>query len=562
MWTLNEVDRELSKSGMFNLFLAEMLNFTAKIAHQASAFTNFSHTVHRGSAALGVFALVTACVLGLSAFAISAPSQTIHMANSLDTGSPAPFELPQLSQQNPLNWLSDSKTLSLKNSNGMRSLNDPAQTSFQQPPPIQQAIVTPRLLPVMPPPPAIESTSLTIKSGETLMAVLVDAGVPRLDAYNAIQAMAKKLDPRRIKAGQNIRLSMRVKPEAGFVPVDARKPILASATSLSDELEFTPQLVGFEITTDVDRHLEISRKNNDSFAVEEIVTPLEERFLRARGVIQNSLFLTAQEINIPSSVIIELIRMYSYDVDFQREIRKGDSFEIYYSRFFNEEGKAVKDGQILYGNMILRGKDHAYYRFKTPDDQITDYYNAKGLSAKKFLMKTPVDGARISSGFGRRKHPILGYTKAHKGVDFAAPRGTPIMAAGNGIIERANRFSTFGNYVKIRHSNGYQTAYAHLKGFARGIRKGTRVKQGQIIGYIGTTGRSTGPHLHYEVLLNNRQVNPMTIRVPTGRKLQDGMFDAFNTWREELDAQRARLPLTPPLLASVEASETPSKATN
>ncbi len=549
-----EFDREPPSSGILALFPGGLLNAAATVAQQAKGFTHLLHTAHRGGAALGVFAFLTAAIFGLSAFSISQPSQTILMAHSKDMNSPAAFdELAALMQPSASDRPPNALT-------GMAITPDDADTPTINPS-FQQALA-PRLAPAPPAQPAIETTSVTIKSGETLMGVLVDAGVPRLDAYNAIQAMTAKLDPRRIKAGQNVNLSMQVKPQTGSDPDLGRAPILASAAPRSDALAFTPQLVGLEIKTDVDRHLEINRKSDNSFTVEEVVTPLEERFLRARGVIENSLFLTAQEMNIPASVIIELIRMYSYDVDFQREIRKGDSFEIYYSRFFNAQGEAVKDGPILYGNMVLRGKDRAYYRFKTPDDQITDYYSSQGMSAKKFLMKTPVDGARISSGFGRRKHPVLGYTKAHKGVDFAAPRGTPIMAAGNGIIERANRFSTFGNYVKIRHANGYETAYAHLKGFAKGIRKGVRVSQGQIIGYIGTTGRSTGPHLHYEVMVNKRQVNPMTIRVPTGRKLKGAMFEAFNAWRADMDAQIARLPLTPPLLASAEVTETPNQATN
>ena len=485
-------------------------------------------TMHRGALAVGVFALLTGGALGLGARAISAPQQIRALAGAFKPGA-ALARLPD---------------------NAAPAALAPSQQRAPRP-----AALLPAQMPApAAAPPTLKTTALTIKSGQTLMGVLVDAGVPRLDAYNAIQAMKAKLDPRRIKAGQDVRLSLRIKP--------APAPILANMTTSADAALFTPQLVRFAIDTDVDRHLEINRQSNNHFTVKEIVTPLEEKFVRVKGVIENSLFLTAQELNIPPAVIIDFIRMYSYDVDFQREIRKGDSFELYYSRFFNQDGKAVKDGSILYGNLVLRGKNNAYYSFKTPDDHVTDYYDEKGVSAKKFLMRTPVDGARISSGFGRRKHPILGYTKKHKGVDFAAPRGTPIMAAGNGIIERANRFGTYGNYVKIRHANGYETAYAHMKGFAARIRKGVRVKQGQIIGYIGTTGRSTGPHLHYEVLINNRPVNPMTIRVPTGRRLKGKMYDAFTAWREQLDARMARVPLNPPLLAAADVSQTPGNATN
>ena len=180
-----------------------------------------------------------------------------------------------------------------------------------------------------------------------------------------------------------------------------------------------------------------------------------------------------------------------------------------------------------------------FYRFTTEDDGLTDFYDANGEAARKFLMKTPINGARLSSHYGKRKHPVLGYTKLHKGTDFAAPRGTPIYAAGNGVIERASRWSSYGNYIRIRHANGYKTAYAHLNGYAKGIKSGKRVKQGDVIGYVGTTGRSTGPHLHYEVLVNGKQVNAMRLDLPTGRKLTGDMLEQFKAEKARIDAIRA-----------------------
>ncbi len=504
-----------------------------------------------GLAFLGT--LLIAAALGLWGLKTSAPSSSRPLIASL------PLETPVESADTPRHLIAALSTRAALARATPETL--PAPTPTTLPPRDSEAPPAPETgpaeavaaFPHPPQAPAIETRTLSVKAGQTLMAVLVKAGIPRQQAFEAIKAMTPKLNPRRIRAGQEITISTRLEPQ------ETDGLVLAGLATRMPEA--APTLVGFELKTDVDRKLAITRQEDGAYTAEEIVTPLEERFVHVRGVIENSLFLTAQRLNIPPSIIIELIRMYSYDVDFQREIRKGDSFEVFYTRYFDEEGNALKDGEIYFGNLILRGKELAYYRFMTPDDQITDYYDRKGKSAKKFLMRTPVDGARISSGFGRRRHPVLGYTKMHKGIDFAAPRGTPIMAAGNGVIERANRFGSFGNYIRIRHANGYQTIYAHLKGFAKGIRKGARVKQGQIIGYIGTTGRSTGPHLHYEIHVNGKTTNPMTIRVPTGRKLKGKILDAFQKRRAELEALMARTPLTPHLAAAAMNAET-DPATN
>jgi murein DD-endopeptidase MepM/ murein hydrolase activator NlpD len=199
----------------------------------------------------------------------------------------------------------------------------------------------------------------------------------------------------------------------------------------------------------------------------------------------------------------------------------------------------------------LSGKTITLYRFKTNDDGITDYYDEKGQSVRKSLMRTPIDGARLTSGFGKRKHPVLGYTKMHRGVDFGARTGTPIMAAGNGVVEFAARNGGYGNYVRIRHNNSYKTAYAHMSKYGKGIRKGTQVKQGQIIGYVGTTGRSTGPHLHYEVHKNGTQINPLSVKLPAGRKLEGKMLTAFNATKENIRREVAGVELETQLLAKL-----------
>ena len=246
--------------------------------------------------------------------------------------------------------------------------------------------------------------------------------------------------------------------------------------------------------------------------------------------------LSAIEAGATDRIVVQLANILGYAVDF-RTIQPGDGFDVVFERFVNRRGETVRTGEILYLVFDGRGEPLEYFRFEAPDGEI-GYYTAEGESAQRLLMKMPINGARISSSFGMRFHPVLNRNRPHNGTDFAAPRGTPIMAAGAGVVERANRFGSFGNYIRIQHANGYETAYAHLNGFARGIRAGSRVQQGQIIGYVGTTGRSTGPHLHYEVHLNGRPTNPMTLELPGGRTLTDGELELFSAERERIIAIR------------------------
>jgi len=301
----------------------------------------------------------------------------------------------------------------------------------------------------------------------------------------------------------------------------------------------------------VDREISISRIEDGAYNGLELIAELETGNVRARGTINSSLFLAANDAGVPAAITIELIRMYSYDIDFQREIRQGDTFEVLFSRDYDENGTPVREGNVLYASMNVGGKERSLWRYEPTDGGNWDYFDEKGRSMRKFLMKTPIDGARISSSFGNRRHPILGYTRLHSGTDFAAPTGTPIYAAGNGTIQMAQRNGGYGNYVRIRHANGYQTAYAHMRRFGRGIRKGVRVRQGQIIGYVGTTGRSTGPHLHYEVIHNGTKVNPQRIRVPTGRTLDRSELALFETARANINLLMAEAP-APTRLAEAE----------
>jgi len=254
------------------------------------------------------------------------------------------------------------------------------------------------------------------------------------------------------------------------------------------------------------------------------------------GEIDSSLYLAGRKAGVPDAMLAELIRAFSWDVDFQRDVREGDGFEVMFEQAVDADGRAVHAGPMRFAALTLSGKRHAIYLHTTGDGD-TDYFDERGKSARKALMRTPIDGARLSSGFGSRRHPILGYTKMHRGVDFAAPQGTPIYAAGNGTVVAAGPNGAYGNYIQIRHNGEYSTAYAHLRAFARGVGKGKRVAQGQIIGYVGTTGRSTGPHLHYEILVRGARTNPMKVRMPSGRALAG---DELKKFEETRDAVRAR----------------------
>lgn len=381
-------------------------------------------------------------------------------------------------------------------------------------------------LPAVPQP--VEST-VELASGETLMEVLQDAGVDRIDAYHAVAAMTSYYSPRKLRAGQEISLTFMEQPDA-----------------LAEGESGTPAkyLTALSIEPDIERAIEVTRNEDGSFGGKEIMHEFTEGFVRAAGTIDNSLFLDGERAGVPAQIIVEMIRMYSYSVDFQREIQPGDKFEVYFSRKFDEQSRPVKEGDVLFAALTVGGKQHKLWRFDPTGNGEWDYFDESGQSMKKFLMKTPIDGARLSSGFGLRRHPILGYSKMHAGVDFAAPRGTPVYAAGDGTVTRANRFGSFGNYVSIRHANGYETAYAHLNGFARGVRAGTRVRQGQVIAYVGTTGRSTGPHLHYEVHVGGEKMNPLALKVPTGRKLEGTELAAFKAMRSTMTTQMAEAPST------------------
>ena len=361
------------------------------------------------------------------------------------------------------------------------------------------------------------TVEMVVSPGDTLMRMLAAAGIKRTEAHSAITALSKVFKPRDLKPG-------------------------IAVTAILQTVRGERVLHQIDLAIDPRQDIVVRHNDNDRFEAVIVKQALTKESTRASGVIRSSLYLAGQRAQVPPSVLARLIRIFSFDVDFQRDVQPGDSFDLIFERLFDKSGTAVADGNILVADMVLSGKKIRLYRHRSKNGDI-DFYDAKGHSVRKALILTPIDGARISSGFGRRRHPILGYNKMHRGIDFAAPRGTPVYAAGHGTIEAAGRNGGYGKYIRIRHNGRYKTAYAHLNGFARGVSRGRRVKQGQVIGYVGSTGRSTGPHLHYEIHRNGRQVNPKKLNLPSGRKLVGAELKRFVKTREALEQRYAVLPL-------------------
>ena len=277
----------------------------------------------------------------------------------------------------------------------------------------------------------------------------------------------------------------------------------------------------------------------NKFEYKELNKSLTKNLVYKEAIISDSLYSSAVNTGIKPNIIIEFARIYGFQVDFQRDIWKNDSFQIIYETFSDSDNKVIETGNIIYANLILQGKENNLYIFKTKDGH--EHFDISGKSVRKSLMKTPINGARLSSSFGMRKHPILGYNKKHLGTDFAAPMGTPIMASGDGVVIKASWCGGGGNCVKIKHNSVYSTVYAHMSKFGRGIKKGTRVKQGQTIGYVGSTGMSTGPHLHYEVIENGRKVNSQKLKLPSGKTLQGDQRKNFEIIKIKTNVLKSEL---------------------
>ena len=340
---------------------------------------------------------------------------------------------------------------------------------------------------------------IKVKLGDTLEKILKKNGFQNEEIVTVIKETKKIFDPKNLIIGKEITIKYENKDKK-------------SINSIFIPLEFNKNF-----------YLE---KIDEYFIAEITSKRTQKRLVNKKGFISDSLYLSGLRAGIDKKAINEMIAIFSFSVDFQRDIWRNDNFEILYEEEFIKYDKSNKNlGKILYANLELQTLGSLkLYRFESDNGKI-EYFDENGMSAKKLLMKTPIDGARLSSGFGMRKHPIRGYMKKHQGVDFAAPRGTPIYAAGDGVIEMKQRYKGYGKYIRIRHANGFKTAYGHMSKFNKTL--GGRVKQGKIIGYVGSTGNSTGPHLHYEVLKNNIRINPQKLKLPSGRKLKGNEFQRF-----------------------------------
>jgi murein DD-endopeptidase MepM/ murein hydrolase activator NlpD len=366
--------------------------------------------------------------------------------------------------------------------------------------------------------------TVTVKKGENISAILRDLSAAPEDIKSVAAALGPRGRDNGLKEGQRLRILLsamaggaRQQPVRVIV---ANESVIEAVVALSDH--------GKYVSVDV---------NSINQAVADAGEDEEDDGSGVR--LYQSIYETALRNQIPRPVVDEMIRVYSYDVDFQRKAQPGDSFDVLYAG--EEETPGVEGrNEVLFASLTVGGEVKKFYRFQTPDDNVVDYYDDTGKSAKKFLVRKPLADGIMRSNFGVRRHPILGYMKMHTGVDWAAANGTPIFASGNGVIERAGWESGYGKYIRVRHANGYETAYAHMTAFARGMEEGTRVRQGQVIGFVGSTGLSTGAHLHYEILVNGRFVDPMRIRLPRGRSLEGNMLASFEKERDRLDAMMAR----------------------
>ena len=365
------------------------------------------------------------------------------------------------------------------------------------------------------PPPKVEKT-LSVSPGDTLMGLLVRAGLARVEAHSVISALEKIFDPRRLREGQEICLT--------FIDLPEQENSFHS----------------LHLKLDMAREVQVERCDENGFVSREIVHELDTRPIRAEGEIASSLYDAALNAGVPLEVLLQMIRAYSFDIDFQRDIQRGDRFAVLYEEESNRRDGTARGGALLYASLTTGGRTLGIYRYEITDGHV-DWFDGRGKSIGKMLMLTPIDGARLTSGFGNRRHPVLGYSRMHRGLDFAAPAGTPLMAAGNGIVEFAGREGDYGNTIRIRHPNEYHTLYAHLSRFASGVSRGARVRQGQIIGYVGSTGLATGSHLHYEVHHRGKPINPARMDSPPSRTLKGKELERFMIAKKELETLFASL---------------------
>lgn len=363
-----------------------------------------------------------------------------------------------------------------------------------------------------------------IKNGDTLLKILANIGSGEQDIFAILTAIKKVHNIQNLNVGSVINITYRSENKEEQNQVEQKKVIISNIT----------------IPSAIDENIVVTRKNDGGYDARELKIKLLKYNSRYFGVIKNGLFVDGVEAGISPNAMMNMINIYGYDVDFQRDIHSGDKFEMLVESFYDEDGKKVRDGNVLFSSLTLQNRKIEIYMHKINDK--VEYFDAKGNSVRKSLLRTPINGARVSSGFGMRRHPILGYSKMHKGVDFAAPIGTPILAAGSGTIVYMAKKGGYGNYVQIKHNGDYSTAYGHASRFSKKFKTGSKVKQGDVVAYVGNTGRSTGPHLHFELIYRGIQVNPAKVKATSGIKLVGKELVRFESTKNEIDRYRRNTP--------------------
>ncbi len=376
-----------------------------------------------------------------------------------------------------------------------------------------------------------------IKAGDTLLKILLDLGVSEPDVFNILSEMRRVYDPKLIKAGDKFTIKYQVQlqypksKDASNEDSEEKKPA-------GEKENRKVSITNISFNPSAETEISMSGTKNAegvySYTAKKTEKVLTKQIVKYSVAIKNGLYVDGTDVGISPSIMLNMINLYSFDVDFQRDIREGDKFEILFESFYDDKGNRIKDGNVLFASLDLQQK-RTIDMYLNKSDGRNEYFDAKGNSVKKSLLRTPINGARISSGFGARRHPILGYTKMHKGVDFAAPSGTPIFAAGSGTITYYGVKGGYGNFVQIRHTADYSTAYGHASRFVKKLKVGSKVKQGDVIAYVGTTGRSTGPHLHYELMFKGTQINPSSVKSTSGLRLAGKELKKFLAVKDEID---------------------------
>ncbi len=387
-------------------------------------------------------------------------------------------------------------------------------------------------------PPEAVTRQVEVQDGETFSDMLSEAGVADSDATAAMNAVARVYNFQKLRAGQDVTLTFSRTPQ---------------------EEMFTSAVFQPEDT----REITVTRQASGSFSANVKMIPIVRERVAARGEIKSSVFEAGDRAGVPHAVMAAMIRVYAHSIDFQHDIHPGDTFEILYDQPKTVQGKSVGEGAIIYAAMRIGGQVKPIYRV-TFIDKTVDYFDASGRSVRRALLRTPVAAAHITSGFGMRMHPLLGYSKMHKGIDFGAPMGTPIFAAGSGIVEEVGFKGAYGRHIRLRHANGVQTVYGHMSRFNKRLYRGARVNQGEVIAYVGSSGRSTGPHLHFETIMSGRQVNPLSMKMPVGRVLEGAQLAQFKSGQAHIQEEYASLvkkPSSPQLVKVSSATQAAKTAT-